>query len=182
MEVHQKDFILELKKRFMEPIQYTPIGVIHSPFTEVTGMPIQPAGAAGVCGTVVVAPAYCDGLKDLDGFSHLVLVYHFHKAKGYRLQVTPFLDNTPRGVFATRAPKRPNPVGISVVKLLKVEKCILYIEDVDILDGTPLIDIKPYVPAFDVRAVEKMGWLSEKMQNVYTKRADNRFISRSSAP
>lgn len=159
----------------MKNVIYTPIGVIHSPFTDITGMPIQPAGAAGVCGTVVLAPAYCEGLKDLDGFSHIILVYHFHEVKGYSLQVHPFLDDATRGVFATRAPKRPNPVGISVVRLSKVEKCTLYIEDVDILDGTPLLDIKPYVPEFDVRAVEKTGWLSGKVQNVYTARADNRF-------
>lgn len=159
----------------MKNVMYTPIGVIHSPFTDITGMPIQPAGAAGVCGTVVVAPEYCDGLKDLDGFSHIILVYHFHEVKGYSLQVHPFLDDATRGVFATRAPKRPNPVGISVVRLSKVEKCTLYIEDVDILDGTPLLDIKPYVPEFDVRAVEKTGWLSGKVQKVYKTKADERF-------
>ena len=159
----------------MKNIIYTPIGVIHSPFTDTTGMPIQPISAAGVCGTVVVAPEYCGGFKDLDGFSHIILVYHFHEVRGYTLRVTPFLDDTTRGVFATRAPKRPNPVGISVVKLSKVEKCTLHMEDVDILDGTPLLDIKPYVPEFDIRTVEKTSWLSEKVQNVYTTRADNRF-------
>lgn len=156
-------------------ITYTPIGVIHSPFTDTTGMPIQPAGAKGIPGTVEVKPAYCDGIKDIGGFSHIVLIYHFHLAEGYSLQVEPFLDNTLHGVFATRAPKRPNPVGISVVKLIQVEGSILYVEDVDVVDGTPLLDIKPYVPEFDVREVEKTGWLTKRVHNVYKTKADERF-------
>ncbi|KYK35957.1 MAG: tRNA (N6-threonylcarbamoyladenosine(37)-N6)-methyltransferase TrmO [Theionarchaea archaeon] len=159
----------------MEEIIYTPIGVIHSPFADITGMPIQPAGAQGVLGTVDIEPEYCDGLKDLEGFSHIILVYHFHLAKGYSLQVKPFLDDSVHGVFATRAPKRPNPLGISVVKLQKVETCTLHIEDVDVIDGTPLLDIKPYVPEFDVRTVEQTGWLTKRAHNAYKARADNRF-------
>lgn len=159
----------------MEEIIYTPIGVIHSPFTDITGMPIQPAGAQGVSGTVDIEPEYCDGLKDLEGFSHIILVYHFHLAKGYSLQVKPFLNERVHGVFATRAPKRPNSLGISVVKLQKVETCILHIEDVDVIDGTPLLDIKPYVPEFDVRTVEQTGWLTKRAHNAYRARADNRF-------
>jgi len=159
----------------MEEIIYTPIGVIHSPFADITGMHIQPAGAQGVLGTVDIEPEYCDGLKDLEGFSHIILVYHFHLAKGYSLQVKPFLDDSVHGVFATRAPKRPNPLGISVVKLQKVETCTLHIEDVDVIDGTPLLDIKPYVPEFDVRTVEQTGWLTKRAHNAYKARADNRF-------
>lgn len=159
----------------MEAIRYTPIGVIYSPFTEVTGMPIQPAGAKGITGTVEVNLEYCDGLKDLEGFSHIILIYHFHLTKGYTLQVEPFMDDNIHGVFATRAPKRPNPIGISVVRLSKAEGCTLYIEDVDIVDGTPLLDIKPYVPEFDVRKVEKTGWLSKRVHRVHKTRADERF-------
>lgn len=159
----------------MKAIKYTPIGVIHSPFTEVTGMPIQPAGAQGISGTVEVNPEYCEGLKDVEGFSHIILIYHFHKTQGYTLQVEPFMDDIPHGVFATRAPKRPNPIGISVVNLTRVEGCTLYIEDVDIADGTPLLDIKPYVPEFDVKKVEKTGWLSERVHKVYKAKADERF-------
>ncbi len=159
----------------MEKITYTPLGVIHSPFTDIAGMPLQPAGAQGVPGTVDVEPEYCDGLKDLEGFSHIILVYHFHLAEGYSLQVKPFLDERVHGVFATRAPKRPNPVGISVVKLQKIETCTLHIEDVDIIDGTPLLDIKPYVPEFDVRTVEQTGWLTKRAHNAYRAKADDRF-------
>ncbi|HEX3035200.1 MAG TPA: tRNA (N6-threonylcarbamoyladenosine(37)-N6)-methyltransferase TrmO, partial [Thermodesulfobacteriota bacterium] len=106
-------------------IEYQPIGVIHSPFTELEGMPIQPAGASGVKGTVEVFPDYKPGLKDLNGFSHIILLYHFHRSTGFKLRVTPFMDTKKRGVFATRAPKRPNPIGLSVVRLVSIEGTIL---------------------------------------------------------
>ena len=147
-------------------IEYHPIGIIHSPFTELSGMPIQPAGAAGVEGTVEVFPKYNDGLKDLEGFSHIIMLYHFHRSKGFKLHVVPFMDSTPRGVFATRAPKRPNPIGLSVIKLQKIQDNILYVENVDILDGTPLLDIKPYVPEFDEQAEVRAGWLEEARKEV----------------
>ncbi len=120
-------------------------------------MPVQPTGAKGIAGTIEIKPEYIDGLKDIEGFSHIILIYHFHLSKGYSLKVKPFLDENLRGIFATRAPKRPNPLGISVVKLIKVKNNILQIEDVDIVDGTPLLDIKPYVPDFDIHEVEKIG-------------------------
>ncbi len=159
----------------MKAIKYVPIGVIHSPFTEVTGTPLQPAGARGITGTIEVEPKYCDGLKDLEGFSHIILFYHFHYAEGYTLQVEPFMDDSIHGVFATRVPTRPNPIGISVVRLSKIEGCTLYLKDVDVVDGTPLLDIKPYVPEFDIRKVEKTGWLSKRVHNVYKAKADERF-------
>jgi tRNA-Thr(GGU) m(6)t(6)A37 methyltransferase TsaA len=158
-------------------ITYEPIGVIRSPFTNLEGMPIQPAGAAGVQGTVEVLPEYAEGLADLDGFSHVVLVYHFHRSEGYKLRVTPFLDNQPRGLFSTRAPKRPNPIGMSVVKLVKVEGNVVHVENVDILDGTPLLDIKPYVPAFDEQQSVRTGWLQDAQRRVGEKRADDRFTN-----
>jgi len=159
----------------MKKIVYEPIGIIHSPFKDIKGMPIQPTGAKGIAGTIEIYPEFTEGLKDLEGFSHIILIYHFHLSKGYSLKVTPFMDENLRGVFATRAPKRPNPIGISVVKLRKIEGNILNIEDVDIIDGTPLLDIKPYVPEFDVQEVEKIGWLSQKANNVPKMKSDERF-------
>ena len=159
----------------MKKIVYQPIGTIHSPFQNIHGMPIQPAGAKGVAGMIEIKPEYVDGLKDIEGFSHIILIYHFHLSKGYSMKVKPFLDNKFRGLFATRAPRRPNPIGISVVKLIKIEGCILHIEDVDIVDDTPLLDIKPYVPEFDSTKVDRIGWLSKKATKVYELKADERF-------
>lgn len=159
----------------MREIRYTPVGVVHSPFKDVEGMPIQTVGAKGIAGTVEIDPQYQDGLKDLEGFSHIFLIYHFHRSKGYSLQVKPFMDDEVRGVFATRAPNRPNPIGISVVRFVKLQGSTLFIEDVDILDGTPVLDIKPFVPEFDVREVERTGWLSKKASKARQVKADERF-------
>jgi tRNA-Thr(GGU) m(6)t(6)A37 methyltransferase TsaA len=156
----------------MFEIRYKPIGIIHSPFEDTRGMPIQPVGAEGIKGIVEVFNKYCAGLKDIEGFSHIILVYHFHLASHYSLESKPFLDDVMRGIFAMRGPARPNPIGISVVRLVKVEKCTLYVEDVDIVDGTPLLDIKPYVPDFDCRPAERIGWLSLKSKGVRQKRAE----------
>jgi len=159
----------------MDEIKYKPIGVIHSPFTEAKGTPIQSAGAKGTPGTVEVFPEYADGLKDVDGFSHLILLYHFHLSEKASLEAKPYMDNEARGVFAIRGPSRPNPIGISVVHLLKVEGNILHIQDLDIVDGTPLLDIKPYVPEFDIREVEKIGWLEKNVGKLSTAKDDGRF-------
>ena len=156
-------------------IEFTPIGIIHSPFMELEGMPIQPAGAAGVKGNVVLFEDFRPGLKDLDGFSHLVLLYHFHRSYGFNLTVVPFMDSEPRGLFATRAPKRPNPIGLSVVRLDKIEDNVLHIQDVDILDGTPLLDIKPYVPEFDAQVNVRIGWLEKVINTVSGQKSDDRF-------
>jgi tRNA-Thr(GGU) m(6)t(6)A37 methyltransferase TsaA len=160
----------------MHEITYKPIGVIHSPFKEPKGTPIQPQGARGIDGTVEVFPEYAEGLKDVEGFSHIILIYHFHLSKGASLTAKPFMDSEPRGVFAMRGPSRPNPLGISVVRLVRVEKSILHIQDVDIVDGTPLLDIKPYVPRFDVRAADSIGWLEENVHKVETSKDDGRFV------
>ena len=160
----------------MDEIKYKPIGVIHSPFKEARGTPIQPAGAKGIEATVEVFPEYADGLKDVDGFSHLILVYHFHLSRGFSLRAKPYMDNEVRGVFAIRSPSRPNPIGISVVRLIRMEQNILHIQDVDIIDGTPLLDIKPYVPAFDTREVEKTGWLDKNVGKLSASKDDGRFI------
>lgn len=159
----------------MDEIRYTPIGVIHSPFKDIEGMPIQPAGAKGDIGSVEVFQEYCEGLKDIEGFSHIILIYHFHLSRKHSLKAKPFLDDKARGVFAMRGPARPNPVGISAVRLVKVEGCVLHIEDVDIIDGTPLLDIKPYVPDFDWRPAERTGWLEGKSRNADRHRSDGRF-------
>ncbi len=154
-------------------IEYQPIGVIHSPFGQIEGTPIQPSHAEGVNGTVEVYPEYAEGLSDLDGFSHVILLYHMHESRRYRLKVVPFLDTEPRGLFATRAPSRPNPIGLSVVRLVAIKDGQLLIEGVDILDGTPLLDIKPYVDEFDGRGEVRVGWLesARKQKRV----ADDRF-------
>jgi tRNA-Thr(GGU) m(6)t(6)A37 methyltransferase TsaA len=156
-------------------IEYQQIGIIHSPFHETEGMPIQPTAATGVQGTVVVFPEFAQGLRDLDGFSHIILIYHFHRSDRFTLLVTPFMDSVQRGVFATRAPKRPNPIGLSIVRLNKLRKHTLHIENVDILDGTPLLDIKPYVPEFDHNAVDRIGWLGQANKHVRATKADGRF-------
>ncbi len=163
----------------MKIVQYKPIGIINSPFKEPKGMPIQPVRAKGVSGTVELQPEYEEGLKDIEGFSHIILIYHFHLSEGYSLKVKPFLDDTLRGLFATRAPKRPNPVGVSVVRLEKIEGTTLYISNVDIVDGTPLLDIKPYVPDFDKGEKEevRIGWLSDKIKKATNKKSDERFRS-----
>lgn len=159
----------------MQEIWYKPIGVIRTPFLDTKGMPIQTTGAAGVRGTVEIVPACAEGLRDLEGFSHILLIYHFHLSQGFSLLVKPFLDEHVRGVFATRAPRRPNAIGLSVVRLLEVCGSRLSIEDVDVVDGTPLLDIKPYVPDFDTRQAERIGWLTGKTDRVCAVRADERF-------
>jgi len=152
-----------------------PIGIIHSPFKALRDMPIQPAGAADVKGTVEVFEEYRTGLKDLDGFSHIILLYYFHRSQEFDLRVVPFMDSEPRGLFATRAPKRPNPIGLSVVQLDKIQDGVLQIQNVDILDGTPLLDIKPYVPEFDAQVKVRTGWLKTARKSVSDRRSDDRF-------
>lgn len=155
-------------------VEYSPIGVVHSPFLEREGTPIQPSRSKGASGTVEVFPEFVEGLSDLDGFSHIILLCHLHRSTGWRLKVVPFLDTEPRGLFATRAPCRPNPIGLSVVNLLAVEGHVLVIENVDLLDGTPVLDIKPYVGEFDDRTNVRTGWL-EAARVRRKRRADDRF-------
>lgn len=159
----------------MDNIIFRAIGVIHTPFSDTKGMPIQPSGAQGVRGTVEIAAEFEAGLKDLDGFSYIMLIYHFHLYSGYELEVVPFMDDTLRGVFATRAPKRPNAIGVSVVRLLNVKGPVLEVEDLDVVDGTPLLDIKPFVPDIDNREGGRSGWLTEKAVKMRSRRADDRF-------
>ncbi len=139
-------------------VNFKQIGVIHSCHKIAEETPIQPIYAAGIEARVEVFPEYKEGLRDLDGFSHIYLLYKFHMAKAPKLIVKPFLEDIERGIFSTRAPVRPNPLGMSIVKLIKCSDNILYIEDCDILDGTPLLDIKPYSMRFDIMKDVKNGW------------------------
>ncbi|MEJ2012398.1 MAG: tRNA (N6-threonylcarbamoyladenosine(37)-N6)-methyltransferase TrmO [Anaerolineales bacterium] len=156
-------------------ITYEPIGIVHSPFTDVSSMPIQPTSEASREGMVEIYPAYVEGLQDVDGFSHLILLYHMHAVRTVKLSVIPFLDTVARGVFATRAPTRPNPIGLSIVRLVEIEGGNLKVDHLDVLDGTPLLDIKPYVPEFDARTDVREGWLAAARDRVKNTSSDDRF-------
>ncbi len=163
----------------MKPlVVFMPIGTIRSPFSDIAGMPIQPSGAKGIAGTVEVSEEFADGLTDLDGFSRIILIYMFHKCESCELTVTPFLDSATHGIFATRAPCRPNQIGISVVRLTGRNGRVLSVADIDVLDGTPLLDIKPYVPAFDCYPDAKAGWLEKNGHRAVSVRSDERFRNR----
>jgi len=142
----------------MVPITYEPIGVIHTPFRDKKSVPIQGIYNPDSTGEIEIFPQYAEGLKDITGFSHLILIYHFHLAEGYSLITKPFLDDENKGIFSIRHYNRPNPVGLSVVRLDYRKENILAIGEVDIMNGTPLLDIKPYVPDFDSRRNVKTGW------------------------
>lgn len=159
----------------MNDLTYTPIGVVHSAFKEPKNVPIQAVVSNGSVGTLEIYSQYVEGIKDLEGFSHIILLYHFHLAMDGSLLVKPFLDDKLHGVFATRSPSRPNKIGVSIVRLKKIEGNTLHIQDVDILDGTPLLDIKPYVPEFDCRKTEKIGWFNDKINKLAITKDDGRF-------
>ena len=152
------------------------IGIIHTPYREATGSPVQSALAGDVIGTVEVFPEFVAGLPDLHGFERVWLLYWFDRAKPVELMVKPYLDTQERGLFATRAPARPNPIGMSSVRLVRIEGSVLHVEGVDMLDGTPLLDIKPYVAKFDAFEVKRVGWLGNAQSQVAL--ADNRFEQR----
>ncbi len=152
------------------------IGIIRTPFTSLEDMPIQPKGAKGIHGTLIIDEQYAEGLADLDGFSHIFLIYQFHKAKRTALKVVPFMDTQQRGVYATRSPLRPNHIGISIVELINIEGCTITVEGIDVLDKTPLFDIKPYIPAFDNVQESRSGWMQSSEKDVARKRSDHRFI------
>ncbi len=159
----------------MTKIDFRYIGIIHSPYQSAHGTPIQPISGKDTEGSVEIFPEYVDGLKDLEGFSHIILIYYFHKAGKYASEVKPYMDDKMHGVFATRAPARPNPIGISVVRLLGIEKNIVRIAGLDAIDGTPVLDIKPYVPEFDHREDIEIGWLKDKIQKLDKTSDDGRF-------
>jgi tRNA-Thr(GGU) m(6)t(6)A37 methyltransferase TsaA len=156
-------------------VQLRPIGLIRTPFPDVDGMPIQSSAQAEARGHIDLDPALVDGLRDIEGFSHLTLIWHLHLAPGTQLIVTPFLDDRQHGIFATRAPARPNAIGISVVRLISVEGARLHIQHLDMVDRTPLLDIKPYVPAFDDRSPARIGWYHDRVDRVTVTYSDRRF-------
>ena len=146
----------------MKKIEIKPIGIIHSPYKKLEDIPCQGYKSDKV-GEVEVYEKYVEGLKDVNGFSHLIILYRFHKAKPYSLLGKPFLDDNPKGIFAIRGPSRPNYIGLSIVELLEIKCNILKVGNIDVLDGTPLLDIKPYVSKFDIRENVKIGWLEGKI-------------------
>ncbi|MEE4256107.1 MAG: tRNA (N6-threonylcarbamoyladenosine(37)-N6)-methyltransferase TrmO [Bacteroidales bacterium] len=160
----------------MEKITFKPIGVIRSGFKQAPGTPIQAGTAKHIGAQIEIFDAYAEGLHDLDGFSHIILLYYFHLSSGHKLKVIPFMDSVERGVFATRAPGRPNSIGFAVVELISIEGNILHFKGTDMIDGTPVLDIKPYVPDFDHQNVVKTGWLEKKVKNLPDKTDDGRFL------
>ena len=159
----------------MEPVSIRPIGIIHTAFEHVEGMPIQAAAAGGAAGWIDIEPEFAEGLQDLDGFSHLIVLSWCHRAGPARLSVVPFLDDRAHGIFATRSPARPNPIALSTVQLVGVTGTRLDIRDVDMLDGTPCLDIKPYVPSLDDREGARIGWYTDRLDGLASARADDRF-------
>ena len=157
-------------------IRLQPIGVIWSPFTKPQGTPVQPVAAQDVAAVIEVFPEYETGLQDIEGFSHLILLYQLHLARSAELLVKPFLGDEVHGVFATRSPGRPNGLGMSVVRLTGRENNLLHICDVDIVTGTPLLDIKPYVAEFDARQQATCGWFEKNLHKLASTRDDGRFI------
>ena len=157
------------------PYKWCQIGIIHTPHKMQAGTPIQPFKAMGIKGVVELEPFLIPALQDLTGFERIWLIYWFHKSKPAELTVKPYLDDTKRGLFATRTPNRINPIGISPVRLLRVEANCLEVEDVDMLDGTPLLDIKPYAPKFDCFPEARFGWLEQALLETSEGKADNQF-------
>ena len=153
------------------------IGRIHSQYKQATGTPIQPCRAGCSPGSVILRPEFADGLTDLSGFDRIWLIYWFHRASPAKMNVVPYRDTVERGLFATRVPARPNAVGMSCVRLLSVEGCVLQLGEVDILDDTPLLDIKPYVPHYDNYPVQRCGWLDTVPDKPVV--ADDRFERKS---
>ena len=159
----------------LQAITYSPVGIVRSPFTRFEGMPLQSVAAGEALAQVEIRAELRAGLRDLDGFSHLHLITHLHRGAPGGLEVVPFLDDTVRGIFATRSPRHPNPIGLSIVRLIAVSGSSLEISGVDLLDGTPVLDIKPYVPTFDCVTAERVGWLQSAAQRVHQVKADGRF-------
>lgn len=159
----------------MKNVSFEPIGIIRTPHQNIEGTPIQPKGAMGVEGHIELQPKLSEGLKDLQNFSHAYLIYVLDRCAGYKLTTIPFMDTEEHGIFATRSPKRPCPIGLSIVKLVSVDGNIIKIENADMLDKTPLLDIKPYVPEMDNFETEKNGWLEKNHHKSNYIKADKRF-------
>ena len=158
-------------------ITLQPIGYLETPFNDIADMPIQPSVLADTRGKAVLDEKFVPGLKDLDGFSHIILLFLLHKISGYQLEVVPFMDTLPHGIFATRSPKRPNRIGMSIVRVERVEENIVHFKGVDMLNGSPLLDIKPYYSYFDQQTQVRNGWLEGKTLRLENLRSDKRFES-----
>ncbi len=159
----------------MKSIEYRQIGRVKSPIKQPQNAPIQPNGAGDVIAHIEISADYAAGLRDLEGFSHIIVIYHFHQHKPYKLVCKPFLDDSPHGIFAIRAPNRPNPIGLSVVRLRSVVDNVLEVAGADMIDGTPVLDIKPYVATFDAHPTATLGWLEQRAAASATHRSDDRF-------
>ncbi|MCX6234296.1 MAG: tRNA (N6-threonylcarbamoyladenosine(37)-N6)-methyltransferase TrmO [Bacteroidetes bacterium] len=159
----------------MQKIIYTPIGIIHTPFNTMDNIPIQGAGGKGIKATIEIFPKFIAGLKDLEGFSHIILIYHLHLVEKHALIVKPFLDDELRGIFATRSPLRPNPIGMTTVRLIEINENRLIVEDIDMIDQSPLLDIKPCLPMIDDIQGLRLGWLTGKVEQFSQKKSDDRF-------
>ncbi len=148
--------------------RFKPIGIVHSPFKKKGDIDVRkyadPHGFDPVRGELEMFKKYQDGLKDIEGFSHLIVIYHFHKSRGYQLHTKPFLGNELRGVFSTRSPHRPNPLGLTVVRVLGRESNVLKVSGIDMLEGTPILDIKPYTSR-DQKSSIRLGWLEDQMKS-----------------
>jgi len=158
----------------METVHYRPIGIISSPFKENTGIPRQSAGARDIKGTIEIFDEFLEGLTDLDDFSHIVVIFHLHRVKTHSLKACPPWDGKEHGVFATRSPYRPNPVGVSVVRLERIERNILQISEIDMADGTPVLDIKPYIPDLNPTENVRIGWLSDNVEGMNKSKSGDR--------
>jgi len=158
----------------MNPVEYKPIGIIHSPFKQPTGIPRQAVGAAEITAKIEIFEEFIDGLMDLNGFSHIIVIFHLHLVKKGSLKASPPWDNREHGVFATRSPYRPNPIGVSVVRLENIDCNILNISGVDMADGTPVLDIKPYIPALNPTKAVRIGWLKDKVEGMNKSKSGDR--------
>ena len=166
-------------KSFDMKFELNTLATIHTPFNSLENMPVQPCGADESIGKIIFKKEYEKGLKDLDGFSHVYLIYCFHKVQNHALEVVPFNDHTDtkRGVFATRTPMHPNSMGLSIVELINVQQNIVTVKGIDVLNGTPLLDIKPYIENFDkITTPLKSGWMKKTYEEVSYARSDKRFI------
>ncbi len=164
MEIIDREIIDFKERKFPDKVCFEPIGIIHTPFKSLKDIPIQ-SSMSDIKGNIEILPQYQSGLKDLSGFSHIYCFYFFDMVKlPVPLQSKPFLENELKGVFAIRTPFRPNPIGLSILKILGIEKNIITVNNVDILDLTPILDIKPYVPQFDAIKTKKIGWLKGKIK------------------
>jgi tRNA (adenine37-N6)-methyltransferase len=161
----------------MKPVNFIPIGIIHTPFLSCEDMPIQGPGGKGIKATIEIYPEFAAGLKDLEGFSHIILLYHMHLVEKHSLIVKPFLDDEKHGIFATRSPVRPNPIGMTTVRLIEIRDNQLIVEDIDMIDQSPLLDIKPCLPMIDDIQGLRLGWLTGKVDQFSQKKSDDRFKS-----